>query len=123
MPVKQRPILLLKTLLNLYGKAEHKSNLFVRVVVYMNDTTTLSILPLLSAISPNIAVRINPRVDVGYDRIEELYTIGAEGVGTTLQGVYADRPHIVTKGERWSVFGNIFLYYMTHVLFVVELVL
>jgi hypothetical protein len=98
-PVKQRPLMLLKTVLNLYGKAAHKANLFVRVVVYANDAATLSILPLLAAISPNIEVRINTRVELGYDQIEQLYTLGAEGIRTTLQAVYADRAHILTKGR------------------------
>ena len=91
--------MLLKTVLNLYGKAAHKDYLFVRAVVYADDAATLSILPLLAAVSPNIQVRTNTRVELGYDQIEQLYTLGAGGIRTTLQAVYTDRTHIVTKGE------------------------
>ena len=100
-PVKKRPLMLLKTVLNLYGKAAYKDQLYVRVVVYADDTATLSILPpLLAAISPNIEVRINTRVDLGYDQIEQLYALG---IRTTLQSVYTDRTHILTEGKNHSL--------------------
>lgn len=90
--------MLLKTLLNLYGKAAHKDSLFVRVVMYADDAAMLSLLPLLAAISPNIEARINTQVELGYDQIEQLYSQGAQGVATTLQGVFSDRAHMLTPG-------------------------
>ena len=97
-PVKKRPLMLLKTLLNLYGKAVHKERLFIRVVAYADDHVTMSIIPILHAISPNIDIRINSKVDLGYDQIEKLYTLGAAGINTTFQTVFSDRAHIITKG-------------------------
>lgn len=90
--------MLLKTVLNLYGKAAHKERLFTRVVLYADDVASLLVVPLLAAISPNIDVRINTRLELGYDGIEHLYRLGAEGIETTLQAVFADRGHILTPG-------------------------
>lgn len=98
-PAKLRPLMLIQTVLNLYGKAAHKERLFVHVVLYANDESSLRVIPLLKAISPNVVIRINRRVEVGYDAIEHLYQLGAEGINTTLQVVYADRAHVMTQGE------------------------
>lgn len=90
--------MLLQTLLNLYGKAAHKDRLFARVVLYADDSASLLVVPLLATISRNIDIRINTRLELGYDSIEHLYRLGAEGIETSLQAVYTDRTHIVTPG-------------------------
>jgi hypothetical protein len=90
--------MLMKTVLNLYGKAAYKSKLFVHVVLYADDSASLSVVPLLYSISPNIFIFINHNTAAGYDQIEELYTLGARGVCTTLQVIYTDRTHIDTIG-------------------------
>jgi hypothetical protein len=100
--------MLLQTVLNLFGKAKYKDHIYVRVVLYANDATSLLVVPLLVAISPNIDIRINTRVDLGYDGIDHLYRLGAEGIQTTLQTVYTDRTHILTAGVG-SIFNNITL--------------